>query len=800
MRNPSTATRGGQVNVHLDTALNWLDVGFSTLPPNEDGSKSPLADVLKPDGTGYTWNPYQEAPADRGHVESWYHNGRTGNGVATGVGGLELFEFDDRATYELFKEAARAAGLADLVELIEAGYLEETPGGGIHWFYVCDEIRPSTKLAVRPTPTEENPHKRKTLIETKGQGGFAVVAPSNGRVHPSGGAYRLLRGRPDLIARIPASNRQALWDLAETFDEVEAPEIQEASRQAQRAPSDGPRPGDDYESQNSWDDILVPLGWVKCYTRGDVAYWRRPEKDRGISATTGHCKGLYVFSSSTSFEPRRSYTKFGAYAHLHHAGDHKAAAKELAKQGYGQQEAKRSSGAAAPPPSGAGQGASSTDAIDYSSLTESELGVEWAKDIKDEPIEWIDHLRLASGKLHITAGAGGTGKSQQVIAEVAAITTGGKFPDGSPCLRSGVVLILAAEDGKADTIVPRLRAAGADMSKVAILKTTLTIKGKNGKPDLIDFVNFQNLPYWEALFSKIKPVLLVADPIPAFMGRDVNDHRNADVRRVLEPFVELLERHNVAMEAITHVGKSVKDKTATDQILGSVAYTNLARRVNITWIDPETPKRFIVTNPKLTVGPTQPAMAYTIEEFTYEKDGKTIATSRCKFEDATFEADEFELAQGQKGAHRGKRRGPDPVKLTELVHFLLGFLKGKGPVHLGEIGQAAGEKGFIGKQVEDDKTGKTRWSNFTALYDAQKRIPDLPPPDDGWMVATSQDDPELRSINGKARWQLRKTKSNMDVIVETVAARQGTPIEAVDGGRVTGGRAVVPGHVEPGGF
>src|SRR5262249_9558756 len=148
-------------------------------------------------------------------------------------------------------------------------------------------------------------------------------------------------------------------------------------------------------------------------------------------------------------------------------------------------------------------------------------------------------------------------------------------------------------------------------------------------------------------FAKLKPVLIVADPIPAFMGANVNDHRNADVRRVLEPFVDLLGRCNVAMEAITHIGKSTKDKSATDQILGSVAYANLARRVNIAWLDPQIPGRYVLTNPKLNIGPKQSAIGYTIEEYAYEKDGKTIVTSRAKFEDGTFEADEDELRQGQ---------------------------------------------------------------------------------------------------------------------------------------------------------
>ncbi len=211
------------------------------------------------------------------------------------------------------------------------------------------------------------------------------------------------------------------------------------------------------------------------------------------------------------------------------------------------------------------------------------------------------------------------------------------------------------------------------------------------------------------MFAKLQPILIVADPIPAFLGAGVNDHKNAEVRRVLEPFVDMLGRWGVAMEAITHVGKSTKDKSATDQILGSVAYANLARRVNIAWLDPQTKGRYILTNPKLNIGPRQEAVAYTIEGFTYEKDGKTISTSRAKFEDSTFEADEDELRRGQKEIKRGKP-GPAPEKTANVARWLLGYLRGQsGPSALHEVFDAAGALGYVGIQKPNAR-GYMEWS------------------------------------------------------------------------------------------
>jgi hypothetical protein len=43
------------------------------------------------------------------------------------------------------------------------------------------------------------------------------------------------------------------------------------------------------------------------------------------------------------------------------------------------------------------------------------------------------------------------------------------------------------------------------------------------------------------------------DPLPAFLGKGVDDHRNNEARRVLGPFTKLLEEFNIACLGITHL-------------------------------------------------------------------------------------------------------------------------------------------------------------------------------------------------------------------------------------------------------
>jgi Virulence-associated protein E-like domain len=157
-------------------------------------------------------------------------------------------------------------------------------------------------------------------------------------VHPSGGEYKLLSGGLESIARITPAEQDALWSLAKTFDEMpERPQIpSHVPATTGTGPSDqGLLPGADFEQRTTWQDLLEPHGWIAVYRRGEEIWWRRPGKDTGWSATTGHVRGLKVFSTSTLFDPNRTYTKFAAFAVLQYGGDFSACAKALAGAGYG---------------------------------------------------------------------------------------------------------------------------------------------------------------------------------------------------------------------------------------------------------------------------------------------------------------------------------------------------------------------------------------------------------------------------------------------------------------------------------
>ena len=96
-------------------------------------------------------------------------------------------------------------------------------------------------------------------------------------------------------------------------------------------------------------------------------------------------------------------------------------------------------------------------------------------DVESKPIEWLWPDRFPLGKLCLIGGLPSMGKTQIALWIAANITIGGKWPDSDEHAVIGDVLILSTEDDVADTIKPRLEAAGADVSRVHVLKTVLEV-------------------------------------------------------------------------------------------------------------------------------------------------------------------------------------------------------------------------------------------------------------------------------------------------------------------------------------
>lgn len=324
--------------------------GITVIPIRTDGSKAPALRA---------WQQHTTTPED---IDAWFGGDRPQHG-AMGVvcgpasGNLEMLEIEGAYVRELGDIAQLAAdsGLDEVWGIVNQGWVETSPSGGVHWFYrIADqEVPGNTKIAQdEPRLNEQGKRYIPTIAETRGAGGQVVIAPTPGTAHPSGKPWARIIGGPATCPVITWEQRDQLHTLLMTLDrrgETTEPEPASpppmftgilAQLEATTRPTfDGVSPGDDFEARTRWEDILEPRGWRKVMVRGRTTYWCRPGKDHGISATTGRDPErdrLYVFTSSTEFDTFTPYTKFGAYAVLEHAGDHSAAASKLRKDGYGE--------------------------------------------------------------------------------------------------------------------------------------------------------------------------------------------------------------------------------------------------------------------------------------------------------------------------------------------------------------------------------------------------------------------------------------------------------------------------------
>ena len=234
-----------------------------------------------------------------------------------------------------------------------------------------------------------------------------------------------------------------------------------------------------------------------------------------------------------------------------------------------------------------------------------------ASEIEMERVEWLWSGRLALGKHTCMAGEPGTGKSQLATAIAATLTMGAEWPCGEGKAPQGSVIILSAEDGAADTILPRLHAAGADAGRVHIVSAVRT--GRNASRSFNLEADINLLEQKIAEFDDV--VLVIMDPISSYLGgKDL--HKNAEVRGVLEPLSAMAERTRVAVLSVTHfskAGAATKAKTI-HRFIGSIAFVGAPRMAFAVIEDPEDASRRLFLHAKNNLAPPPPGLAFRLKQ------------------------------------------------------------------------------------------------------------------------------------------------------------------------------------------
>ena len=280
------------------------------------------------------WKKYMtELPTDK-ELEAWF--AKPDSALAMISGTIQAIDFDEKYAKGILERFAKRAEEFGLDHLLGELVRQRTKNGGFHLVFRCDgEPLGNEKLASRlPTAQENatNPSMNEfPMIETRGAGGYFVIAPSAG--------YTLEQGDWTSIPLISPDDRDALLNLARTFDEVRGREVVVPEVATKPPTGYDISPGDDYDQRADLPSLLKRHGW----TPADSAerYWIRPGKTQGAGATWNIIPGrFYVFTTSTKFEQEHVYKPWHVYAILECGGDFSAAAKELQRQGFGRRAQK----------------------------------------------------------------------------------------------------------------------------------------------------------------------------------------------------------------------------------------------------------------------------------------------------------------------------------------------------------------------------------------------------------------------------------------------------------------------------
>ena len=242
-------------------------------------------------------------------------------------------------------------------------------------------------------------------------------------------------------------------------------------------------------------------------------------------------------------------------------------------------------------------------------------------EITPEPISWLWPGWLARGKTHILAGPPGTGKTNIAMAMTAAITRGGIMPDGSR-VEAKAVVIWSGEDGIEDTLVPRLILNGADMSKVHFVRSIMTAKGGDRS-----FDPGYDIPLLKQtiLDSGDEVGMFLVDPVASVVVGD--GHKNNQVRRAMQPLVDLATETKCAALGITHLTKASADRDPIDRIVGSVAFGGVARVVMMAVKMPsDAGGGGLLVRAKSNIGPDDGGYRYYLEKDRLPTDNRIEAT------------------------------------------------------------------------------------------------------------------------------------------------------------------------------
>ena len=305
-----------------------------------------------------------------------------------------------------------------------------------------------------------------------------------------------------------------------------------------------------------------------------------------------------------------------------------------------------------------------------------------ADQVVPKNIDFVWPSRLARGKHTCFAGVGGLGKSQLLYATAAAITRGLPWPENEGTAPLGSVVLLNAEDGVDDMMVPRLIAAGADLKRVHIV-TAVRAEGGAKKFNILEDLEKLNKKCRE-----LGDVVLVGfDPVSSYLGGDIDSHRDTELRNALDPISQMAGAANVAVMSVTHFNKATSTVNAMNRVMGGAGFVNAPRAAFAIMEDPENGEGRLLLHLKNNLSPPAQGLRFHVEQVDAgvdERDNSPITSSRIVWDGSTDITADAAAATG---------RGHNTPRLDEAIAFLQTELR-NGPAPATSVQAHARELGI----------------------------------------------------------------------------------------------------------
>jgi archaellum biogenesis ATPase FlaH len=263
-------------------------------------------------------------------------------------------------------------------------------------------------------------------------------------------------------------------------------------------------------------------------------------------------------------------------------------------------------------------------------------------DVTPERVSWLWPGRIPVGKLVTLDGDPGLGKSTLALSFAAPITNGAKWPDGSVCDHPGAVLIASAEDGLADTVRPRVDAAGADVTKVHAIEG-VSVVDEHGER-ILRQLTLADIAALDEAISRTGARLLVIDVVMAYLPAGTDSHKDQDIRRVLSRLATLADRTGCTVLLLRHLNKA----SGGDPLYrggGSIGIVGAARAGLLVAPDPDDPGRRVLASVKSNLAPAPDSLTYRlVGEGDYgvarvQWEGQTAHTARSLLAEAVDDGD-----------------------------------------------------------------------------------------------------------------------------------------------------------------